>query len=84
MKIDPGTSSVVASSTCLVELLLTIFRAAFTVFSRFLVAAKEVFQYTSPRICCSFHNREEPLAYVEKRFYLLLALQKVIMVLKIL
>ena len=41
MKIDPGTSSVVASSTCLVELLLTIFRAAFTGFSRFLVAASE-------------------------------------------
>ena len=35
MVIDPGTSSVVASTSCLVELLLAIFWAVFTGFSRF-------------------------------------------------
>ena len=42
MAIDPGTSSVVASSSCLVELLLAIFWAVFTGFSRFLVVAGEM------------------------------------------
>ena len=39
MAIDPGTSSVVASSSCLVELSLAIFWAVFGGFSRFLVVA---------------------------------------------
>ena len=39
MTIDPGTSSVVASSSCLVELFLAIVWAVFTWFSRFLVVA---------------------------------------------
>ena len=54
MTIDPVTSSVVASSSCLIELLLTILWAAFS-FPR----GKEVF-YASPIICSSFQNREEP------------------------
>ena len=41
MTIDPGTSSVVASSSCFVELLLDIFWAVFTGFSRFLVVVCE-------------------------------------------
>ena len=47
MTIDPGTSSVVATLFCLVELLLAIFWAVFTGFSRF---------YASPRICSLFRN----------------------------
>ena len=39
--IDPGTSSVVASPFCFVELWLIIFWAMFTVFSCFLVVASE-------------------------------------------
>ena len=39
--IDPGTSSVVASPFCLVELWLAIFWALFTRFSSFLVVATE-------------------------------------------
>ena len=78
MTIDPGTSSVVASSSCSVELLLDIFWAVFTGFSRFLVVVCErSFFYASPRICSSFQNREEPMAYFEKRFCSFLALQKV-------
>ena len=56
MTIDPGTSSVVASLSCLVELLLAIFWAVFTGFSRF---------YASPRICSSFRNRKEPMAHFQ-------------------
>ena len=57
MTIDPGTSSVVASSSCSVELLLDIFWAVFTGFSRFLVVVCErSFFYASPRICSSFQN----------------------------
>ena len=41
MTIDTGASSVVSSSSFLVELLLTIFWAVFTGFSRFLVVASE-------------------------------------------
>ena len=41
MTIDPGTSSVAAYSSCLVELLLAIFWALFAGFSRFLVVASE-------------------------------------------
>ena len=48
MTIDPGTSSVVASLCCLVELFLAIFWAVFTGFSRF---------YASLRICSLFRNR---------------------------
>ena len=48
MTIDPGTSSVVATLSCLVELFLAIFWAVFTGFSRF---------YASPRICSSFRNK---------------------------
>ena len=83
MTIDLGTSSVVASSSCLFELLLAIFRAVFTGFSSFLSLsrAKKVF-YVSPRICSSFQNGEEPLAHFEKRFCLFLAFQKMTMVLK--
>ena len=78
MTIDPGTSSVVASSSCSVELLLDIFWAVFTGFSRFLVVVCErSFFYASPRICSSFQNREEPMAYFEKRFCSFLALQTV-------
>ena len=47
MTIDPGTSSVVATLFCLVKLLLAIFWAVFTGFSRF---------YASPRICSLFRN----------------------------
>ena len=39
--IDPGTSSVVASPFCLVELWIAIFWAVFTGFSCFLVVASE-------------------------------------------
>ena len=39
--IDPGTSPVFASPSCLVELLLAIFRAVLTGFSCFLVVASE-------------------------------------------
>ena len=60
MTIDPGTSSVVASSSCLVELLLAIFWAVFTGFSRF---------YASPRICSSFRNRKEPMAHFQNAFF---------------
>ena len=73
MTIDPGTSSVVASLSCLVELLLAIFWAVFTGCSRF---------YASLRICSSFRNREEPMAHYQKRFCLFLALQHVTMALK--
>ena len=68
--IDPGTSSVVASPFCLVELWLAIFWACsqdFLVFS--LSRAKEVF-YASSRICSSVQNKEEPPAHIKKRFCL--------------
>ena len=84
MKIDPGTSSVVASIVWLSFCLPFSGPRSQDFLAFSLPRAKEVFQYASPRICSSFHNREEPLAHVEKRFYLFLALQKVIMVLKIL
>ena len=59
--------------SCLVELLLAIFWAVFTRFSRF---------YASPRICSSFRNRKEPMAHFQKRFCLFLALQQATMALK--
>ena len=77
MAIDPGTSSVVASSFCSVEFLGRVHRT----FSLSRCRWRKRFFYPSPRICSSFQNREEPQAYFEKRFFLLLALQKVKMVL---
>ena len=63
----PGTSSVVASPSCLVERLLAIFCAVFTGFFAFsLSQAKEVF-YASPRTCSSAQSKEEPPAHFEKR-----------------
>ena len=59
--IDPGTSSVVASPFCLVELWLAIFWAVFTGFSCFLVVANERGFYASPRICSSVQNKETVL-----------------------
>ena len=83
--IDPGTSSVVDSPFCLVELWLAIFWAVFTRFSCFLVFSlsrpKKVF-YVSSRICSSLQNKEDPPAHYKKRFCLFLTLQKVTMVLK--
>ena len=73
MTIDPGTSSVVATLSCLVEHLHAIFWTVFTGFSSF---------YASLRICSSFRNREEPLTHFQKRFFLFLALQKLTMVFK--
>ena len=82
LTIDPGTSPVDASTSCLVELLLAILWAVYTGFQAFLLSqAKEVL-YASPRTCSSFQIREEPLAHFEKRFCLFLALQKETMVLK--
>ena len=68
--IDPGTSSVVASPFCFVELWLAIFWPCsqdFLVFS--LSRAKEVF-YASPRICSSVQNKEEPPVHFKKSFFL--------------
>ena len=66
--INPGTS-VVASPSCLVELLLAIFCAVFTGFFAFsLSPAKEVF-YASPRTSSSAQSKEEPPAHFEKRFF---------------
>ena len=61
MTIDPGTSSVVATLSCLVEHLHAIFWTVFTGFSSF---------YASLRICSSFRNKEEPLTHFQKRFFL--------------
>ena len=80
--IDLGTSSVVASPSCLVELLLVISCAVFTGFFAFsLSRAKEVF-YASPRTCSLAQSKEEPPAHFEERVCLFLALGKVTMVLK--
>ena len=81
--IDPGTSSVVASPSCLVELLLAIFCAVFTGFFAFsLSRAKEVFS-ASPRTCSSSaQSKEESPAHFEERVCLFLALGKVTIVLK--
>ena len=80
--IDPGTSSVVASPSCLVERLLAIFCAVFTGFFCFLVVASERGFYASPRTCSLAESKEEPPAHFEKRVCLFLALGKVTMVLK--
>ena len=82
LTINPGTSSVEASRSCLVELSLAILWVVYTGFQAFLLSqAKEVL-YASPRTCSSFQIREEPLAQFERRFCLLLALQRETMVLK--
>ena len=62
MTIDLGTSSVVASSSCLAELLLAIFWAVFTGFSRFLVVA-------SDRGFCSLPKLESLHAQVQFHAY---------------
>ena len=80
--INPGTSSVVASLFCFVELCLAIFWAMFTGFSCFLIVASEEVFYASPRICSSVQNKEEPPAHFKKCFCLFSTLQKVTMVLK--
>ena len=68
--IDPGISSVAASPSCLVELLLATFCAAFTGYYYFFafsfLRAKEVF-YATPRACSSAQSKEEPPAHFEKR-----------------
>ena len=82
--IDPESSSVVASPfvvaspSCLVELLHCVHR---DFFAFLLSRAKEVF-YASPRTCSSAQSKEEPQAHFEKRVCLFLALGKVRMVLK--
>ena len=64
--IDPGTSSIVTSPFCLVDLCLAIFWAVFIGFVVFsLSPAKEAF-YASPRICSSVQNKEEPPAPFKK------------------
>ena len=73
--IDPGTSPVVASPSCLVELLFAIFWAVLTEFSCFLVVASERAGFCRG-ICSSVQNKEDDPAYFEKRFCLFLALQK--------
>ena len=66
--IDPGISSVVASSSCLVELLLATFCAASTgYFFCFLVLASEEVFYAIPRACSSAKSKEEPPAHFEKK-----------------
>ena len=80
--IDPGTSSAVASLSCLVELCLPFSAPRSQSFFAFsLSRAKEVF-YASPRTCSSVQSKEEPPAHFEKRVCLFLALGKVTMVLK--
>ena len=64
--IDPGTSSVVASSCCLVELLLAIFWAVFTGFSCFLDVAGERGFYAFLNNCGSFQNGEKPFGSLWK------------------
>ena len=53
----------------------------FLVFSLSRANSKRFF-YTSPRICSSVQNKEEPPAHFKKRFCLFLTRQKVTMVLK--
>ena len=78
--IDPGTSSVVASPFCLVELCLAIFWARIFLFSH--CRERKRFFYASPRIYSSVQNKEQPPAHFKKRFCLFLTLQKVTMGLK--
>ena len=80
--IDPGSSSVASSSSCLVELLLAICCAVFAGVFRFLVVASERGFFASPKPCSSARRKEEPPAHFEKRVCLFLSLGKVTMVLK--
>ena len=68
VKIDPGTPSVVASPSFLVELLFPIFCAVFTGILCFLVVAREIFLfYASPRTCSLAQSNEEPPAHLKKK-----------------
>ena len=82
--IDPGTSSVIASTLRFVWLNFCLpfsGPSSQDLLASSLSRAKEVF-YASPRICSSVQNKEEPPAHFKKRFCLFLTLQKVTMVLK--
>ena len=64
---DPGTSSVVASPFCLVELCLAIFFARIFLFSR----CRERNRFFMPlEFVASVQNKEEPPAHFKKRFCL--------------
>ena len=68
MTIDPGTSSVVASSSCLVELFLDIVWAVFTWFSRFLVVASVFWNHIVLKrdqfvICMNFFGIDTSLVF---------------------
>ena len=69
MTIDPGTSSVVASSSCSVELLLAIFWAVFTRFSHFLVFASERGFLRLSKNFWFISKQGKPLAHFEKRSF---------------
>ena len=76
--IDPGASSVVASPSCLVELLHCVHRVFFLV-----VASERGFLCPSKNLqFSSVQSNEEPLAHFEKHVCLFLALGKVTMVFK--
>ena len=81
--IDSGTSSVVASPFCLVELWLAIFWAGdHRIFLFSSCRKRKRFFCASSRIRSSVQYNDEPLAHFKKRFCLFLTLQKVTMVLK--
>ena len=85
MSIVPGTSSVVASPSCLLELLLAIFCAVavFTGFFCFLVVASERgFFMPLQELVVQFKARKNLRLNLETRVCLFLALGKVTMVLK--
>ena len=68
MTIDPGTSSVVASSSCLVELFLAIVWAVYTWFSRFLVVASVFWNHIVLKrdqfvICMNFFDIDTCLVF---------------------
>ena len=77
--IDPGTSSVVASPFCLVELWIAIFWAVFTGFSCFLVVASEGGFMSLRESVVQFKTRKNLRLTLKKRFCLFLTLQKVTM-----
>ena len=82
--IDPGTSPVVASPSCLVELLLAIFWAMLTGVPCFLVVTSERgFFMPLQEFVVQFETRKMlRLTLKNRRFCLFLAVQKVTMVLK--
>ena len=67
LAIDPGTSSDVASKSCLVKLLLAIFCAVLTGFFCFLVVASERGFLCHSRTFSSAQSKEEPPVHFEKR-----------------